>query len=60
MVNADGNIKTEPVVVLATRIVPRGDFVAAQWLIRWLGLSQEDDTWEDMLFIHSTFIRFKS
>lgn len=59
MFNVDGKIKTEPIAVLGRRIVPRENYVAAQWLIQWLNLSPEDASWEDVLFIQNTFPQFK-
>nr|ADB85304.1 putative retrotransposon protein [Phyllostachys edulis] len=44
LVGENGKIKTEPVVVLDRRIVPRRNEPVAQLLIQWLNLGPEDAT----------------
>lgn len=59
LVDEDGNIKTEPVAVLARRVVPRRNEPVTQWLVHWENLSPEDATWEDSAFIQATFPHFR-
>jgi hypothetical protein len=58
MVTKEGYIKTQPHVVLDTRALPRRDDIITQWLIQWQGLSTDQATWEDKLFIKATFPDF--
>jgi len=58
LIDAQGNIKTEPILVLDTRSIPRHPVLVTQWLVQWLNMSPEDATWEDTGFIKSTFPDF--
>jgi hypothetical protein len=58
LVDAQGNIKVQPVLVLETRAVPRHPVLVTQWLVQWLNLSPEEATWEDANFIQTTFPEF--
>jgi hypothetical protein len=58
MVTAVGYIKIEPLAVLDTRAMPRNDDVVTQWKIHWQNLTEDQATWEDKLFIRSTFPSF--
>jgi hypothetical protein len=58
MVTKEGYIKTQPHVVLDTRALPHRDDIITQWLIQWQGLSTDQATWEDKLFIKATFPDF--
>uniref|UniRef100_A0A0A9TKS5 Uncharacterized protein n=1 Tax=Arundo donax TaxID=35708 RepID=A0A0A9TKS5_ARUDO len=59
LVGPDGKVKTEPESVLDRRIIPRRGEAVAQWLIKWVNLSVEDATWEDVPFVTQTFKEFK-
>jgi hypothetical protein len=58
LVTPEGYIKLEPVAVLDTRALPLKDEVVTQWRVQWHNLSEEQATWEDKLFIKSTFPAF--
>jgi hypothetical protein len=58
LVNEHGMIKTDPVIVLQTRQVPRNNLPVVQWLVQWANLPPEDATWEDAHFIKATFPSF--
>jgi hypothetical protein len=58
LVNPDGYIKIEPVIVLDTRTLPRQDEIITQWKVQWQNLSPDQATWEDKLFIKATFPSF--
>jgi hypothetical protein len=58
-VGADGTVKTEPLAVLARRVIPRQNEPVVQWLIHWENLTPEDATWEDATFIQATFPHFR-
>uniref|UniRef100_A0A0A9GF89 Integrase catalytic domain-containing protein n=1 Tax=Arundo donax TaxID=35708 RepID=A0A0A9GF89_ARUDO len=58
LVDDEGNVKTEPVAVLARRVVPRNNEHVAQWLVQWANLPEEAATWEDYKFICSVFPSF--
>jgi hypothetical protein len=58
LVTPDGYIKVEPVSVLDTRALPQNDDIITQWLVQWENLGVEQVTWEDKLFIKSTFPSF--
>lgn len=59
LVGADGTVKTEPLAVLARRVIPRQNEPVVQWLIHWENLTPEDATWEDATFIQATFPHFR-
>jgi hypothetical protein len=44
--------------VLDTRAFPRNDDIITQWLVQWENLGAEQATWEDKVFIKSTFPSF--
>ena len=58
LVTRDGYVKIEPLIVLDTRAVPRGETVVTQWLIQWINLHQNEATWEDKSFIKAVFPGF--
>jgi hypothetical protein len=58
LVDAKGNIKVEPILVLETQAVLRHPVLVTQWLMQWLNMSIEDATWEDAGFIKTTFPEF--
>lgn len=58
LVGADGFIKTEPVLVLDTRQIPRHNLPIVQWLVQWANLPPDDASWEDADFIKKTFPAF--
>jgi hypothetical protein len=58
MVTPEGYIKVAPVVVLDTRALPRGDEIITQWQVQWENLQLEQATWEDKMFIKSSFLEF--
>ena len=60
LVSADDKVKTEPVAVLGRRIVPRGNAVAAQWLIQWQNLALDEAALEDVSFIRKVFPNFQT
>jgi hypothetical protein len=57
-VDANGNIKTDPLAVLQTCQVPRNNLPVVQWLVQWANLSPDDATWEDATFMKATFPSF--
>lgn len=54
----DGKVRTEPVLVLETRQIPRNNLPVVQWLVQWENLPREDASWEDADFIKKTFPAF--
>jgi hypothetical protein len=55
LVDVHIHIKTEPVVVLQTRQIPRNHVAVVQWLVEWANLPPDDATWEDASFIKSMY-----
>lgn len=47
LVGEDGKIKTEPVVVMETRSLPRNVVLVTQWLVEWANLAPDEASWED-------------
>uniref|UniRef100_A0ACD5Z5E3 Uncharacterized protein n=1 Tax=Avena sativa TaxID=4498 RepID=A0ACD5Z5E3_AVESA len=58
LVDPHGNIKTDPILVLQTRQVPRNNIAVVQWLVQWDNLPPEDATWEDANFMKNSFPTF--
>jgi hypothetical protein len=58
LVTSNGYIKLEPIEVLDTRTISRADDIITQWQIQWQNLIEAQSTWEDKLFIKSTFPEF--
>jgi hypothetical protein len=58
MVTHEWYIKVTPVAVLDTRALPRGDKIITQWRVQWENLRPEHTTWEDRMFIKSSFLEF--
>jgi hypothetical protein len=58
MVTPEGYIKVAPVAVLDTRALPRGDVIITQCQVQWENLQPEQATWEDKMFITSSFPEF--
>jgi hypothetical protein len=58
LVDQQGRIKTEPVLVLQTRQVPRNNLPVVQWLVQWANMPPDDATWEDASFMKATFPSF--
>ncbi|XP_027099141.1 uncharacterized protein [Coffea arabica] len=58
LTTSDGHLKVAPEVVLDTRTITRGRQKVAQVLVKWLNLSKEDVTWEDVTVIRSQFPEF--
>jgi transposase InsO family protein len=44
LVDAHGNIKTEPVAILQTRQIPCNNVAVVQWLVQWENLPPDDAT----------------
>lgn len=57
-VDLQGAFQVEPVEVLDRRLVKKNNRAAAQWLIKWFGLAEEQATWEDADSIRSRFPSF--
>jgi hypothetical protein len=58
MVDSTCNIKTNPLLVLQTRQIPRNNLPIVQWLVQWENLPPDESTWEDASFMKSTFPTF--
>ncbi|XP_070028569.1 uncharacterized protein [Nicotiana sylvestris] len=54
----EGQILTEPFVILERRMVKKGNKVVVQVLVQWANLSKEEATWEDYSFLKSQFPDF--
>lgn len=58
LIGPNGQIRTEPVLVLEIRQIPRNNVAVVQWLVQWENLPPEDASWEDADFIKHTFPGF--
>jgi hypothetical protein len=58
LVDAVGNIKVYPKVILETRAIPRNNEPVYQWLIKWTNLPTTAATWEHAYFIRKIFPSF--
>ena len=56
--NADGQIRTEPVAVLGKRLVKRDNKAVTQILVQWANLPAEEATWEDYYHIKGLYPAF--
>ncbi|XP_071928238.1 uncharacterized protein [Coffea arabica] len=59
LTTTDGQIKIAPERVIATREIIRKRQKVTQVLIKWVNLSTEDSTWEDVTVIQSQFPDFQ-
>ena len=58
LIDANGNIKVAPEVVLERRLIPRNNEPVVQWLIQWMNVPVSEATWEDAAFISKVFPSF--